>query len=111
MELNENIIKSVLKEAQPKIIDGIKKELQEKMMQHITYSMESKIEEEVKKFVDAEIIPEIRKSLELQKAEIINVATDSAIIITKELMAAMVIKAKSNLQGYRGTDILKRLFE
>lgn len=111
MELNEDIIKTALKEAQPDIIAGIKKELQDKMMQHIIYSMETEIEAEVKRFVADEVVPEIRKSLEVQKPEIISAATTAAIIITKEMIVAITTKAKSNMQGYRGSEILKRLME
>lgn len=111
MELDKRFIEKALKEAQPDIVASIKKELQEKMLQHITYSMESEIETEVKKFVQTEIVPDIRKTLETQKPEIIQAATEGAVMIVEEMISAMVTKAKSNLSGYRGSEILKKLME
>lgn len=111
IEFNNISLKDLVNETKPLILERIKKELQEKMMDQIAYSIEHQIEEEVKVFIKTEIVPEIRKYLNDKKPEIISVATDGAVLITQELINTMVKKAKANLEGYRGTNILKNLME
>ncbi len=109
--ISEEEIKNALAKSKQSIINAVVEHLKERLIHDIKYASNDAVEKEIKSFIDTEIVPETRKNLQENKAVILQQLNQAAVTIGAEVAKTLVSKAVTNMTGYRGTEILKKLVE
>lgn len=90
--------------------ESISKAIQERLQEDIAQNICWKVQDIVKEQVLAIIEPDIKELIESEKQAILEGVKESLPEIAKAVSAALVASATKNLNGYGGTDIMKKLF-
>ena len=109
--ITDKEIRAALSKSKEDIINNVVDTLKERMIHEIKYGSNNAVELAIKEFIDVEIIPELKKSLHTNKATILEELNKAAIAIGAEVAKTIQGKAISNMTGYRGTEIMKKLLE
>jgi hypothetical protein len=111
MELTDKDIKDIFDNTKKDILLEVSAHLKEKMVEQMEYAAGEKTKKAVNEFFDTEILPEVKKNLLANKQAILEELNKSTATIATEMVKQLTAKAVTNLTGYRGTEILKRLVE
>jgi hypothetical protein len=93
------------------IVKGITKNLIDSIGKSCEWSLSSEIGREVAAIVKAEMQAEIKASIKAARPQILEAVKDAHVKVAAEIGKAMVTKAASNMEGWKGQDILKRVFD
>lgn len=112
MNLTQEQVQSILKEATPSIVAGLREEVVRQAKWEMNPIISQMIQKEVSEFMTTEIIPIVRQQLVEGKAGLITIAIDSANAITESLAKAMAATLQKKLESsYDRTKILEALFK
>lgn len=111
MELTYEDIQKALINSKEDILKDVIDNLKERMVHDIKYSSNDAVEKAIKEFIDKEIVPEIKKTLNANKETLLIEMNRAAITVGTEVAKMIVTKSTTNLTGYRGNEILKKLME
>jgi hypothetical protein len=93
------------------IIKGITDNLIKSIGQSCEWSLSSEIGREVAAIVKAEMLEEIKASIQAAKPQILEAVKDACVKVAAEVGKAMVTKAASNMDGWNGREVMKKLFD
>lgn len=112
MEMADDEIKSLIKNALPEIKETMLAEMKRSLAWSVGNQLSEHTKTTVEKFIKEEISPEMAKYLQEQKPAILASVLESLDGIIKEVSLAIVSKAKSNLaQGYQRDRIVEAIFK
>jgi len=109
MEFTNDQLKTALKNAQPMIDKRVQEAITNQLIESLAYSASDRIKSECIAFIEAEIVPDVKKTLMANKDKIKENMQSVAIETSTALLAKIQENIKKNLEGYRGTEILKSL--
>lgn len=109
--MDEKALKEFMAENQDAMKKAAADAILEKIKQDISWRMPDVVQTAVNEFMEDEIVPAVVKVLKSEKIGIIASAAKAASEIGDHLSKTMIENAVKNVEGYRGGDIIKKLFE
>lgn len=109
--MNEKELASFIEENSDRIKEAAVEACIEKVKDSIKWGLPASVQDVVATFMKEEVAPAVKEALVDEKGAIIAAAVKGASEIGDALSKTMVENAVSNLTGYRGGDIIKKLMD
>lgn len=92
-------------------MEGIQRAVKDKLTADIAYSVVYQVQDATKAAILETLEPEIKALVEAQKETILEGVKEALPEIAKKIATAMVARVSTNLDGYNGRELLKKLFD